>query len=429
MFRFDYRFNDSNTLYARYNIDNVYIDNPTDALGSHNVVPHVPTNAVLAFQHIFSPTVVNEAKFGVNRANYHNWSYGIAPVAISVSSASFSGLTNTSLDTEVGTTFSYIDNLTVVRGRHTLKFGANIMRVRLNNSGNTLTTQSLSYASTDDFINNKASSATYLQGEGVVGNRRTFYPGLCAGRVQGDAEPDPEPGSSLRVLLGLARDSEPLGGGGHPGLRRLLPQGHAVLRSEHQGLRAAHRPGLGACLSARQDHHPQRLRHLLRRQPERRFQRSGGKRRAALLAVLQRFPGSGLPADRIPRSQESALTAPRRSTATARTSSTTTGTSSIQQQLGHDFVGQVSYIGGQGHHLFSKYTVNLIDPATGKRPLAGFGSFGFKTNDGNNNFNTLQASLQRRFTQRPAVPDELHVVARHRRRLHRFGRSGRASRT
>jgi hypothetical protein len=111
------------------------------------VVPHVPSNAVLAFQHIFSPSTINEVKFGVNRANYHNWSYGVAPTAISVSSASFGGLTNTALDTEVGTTFSYIDNLTVVRGRHTLKFGANILRVRLNNSGNTLTTQSLSYAS------------------------------------------------------------------------------------------------------------------------------------------------------------------------------------------------------------------------------------------------------------------------------------------
>jgi hypothetical protein len=70
----------------------------------------------------------------------------------------------------------------------------------------------------------------------------------------------------------------------------------------------------------------------------------------------------------------------------------------VEQQLGRDFVGQVSYIGGQGHHLFDKYTVNLINPLTGTRPLAGFGSFGFKTNDGNNNFNGLQASLQRRFT-------------------------------
>jgi hypothetical protein len=37
---------------------------------------------------------------------------------------SFSGLTNTTLDTEAGTTSSYIDNLTWVSGRHTLKCGA-----------------------------------------------------------------------------------------------------------------------------------------------------------------------------------------------------------------------------------------------------------------------------------------------------------------
>jgi hypothetical protein len=93
-------------MFARYNIDDVYIDNPTDALGSHNVVPHVPSNAVIEFQHLFSPTVINEAKFGVNRANYHNWGYGTAPLSISVASASFDGLSSTSLDTEVGTTFS-----------------------------------------------------------------------------------------------------------------------------------------------------------------------------------------------------------------------------------------------------------------------------------------------------------------------------------
>jgi hypothetical protein len=69
----------------------------------------------------------------------------------------------------------------------------------------------------------------------------------------------------------------------------------------------------------------------------------------------------------------------------------------VQQQLPKQFVLQLGYVGGEGHHLFSKYTTNLIDPATGKRPLAGFSSFGFKTNDGNNNFNALQAMLERRF--------------------------------
>jgi hypothetical protein len=100
MFRFDYRFNDNNAMFFRYNIDNAYIDNPTDALGDHNVVPHVPTNVVLQYQRIISPSTVNEMKFGVNRSNYHNFGYGTSPVA--VSPGTFDGVSDTSLDTEVG---------------------------------------------------------------------------------------------------------------------------------------------------------------------------------------------------------------------------------------------------------------------------------------------------------------------------------------
>src|SRR5260370_36207322 len=70
----------------------------------------------------------------------------------------------------------------------------------------------------------------------------------------------------------------------------------------------------------------------------------------------------------------------------------------VQQQLPKDWLVQVGYTGSEGHHLFDRYTVNLIDPLTGKRPLAGFGSFGIKRNDGNNNFHALQTSLQRRFS-------------------------------
>ena len=38
----------------------------------------------------------------------------------------------------MGTTFNYINNLTMVRGQHTLKAGVEVRRIRLNNSGNTL---------------------------------------------------------------------------------------------------------------------------------------------------------------------------------------------------------------------------------------------------------------------------------------------------
>src|SRR5262249_41068495 len=46
---------------------------------------------------------------------------------------------------------------------------------------------------------------------------------------------------------------------------------------------------------------------------------------------------------------------------------------------------------------FDKYTVNLVNPVTGKVPLPTFGSFGMKANDGNNNFNSLQTSIRRQF--------------------------------
>ena len=397
MIRFDYLFNNRNMMYARYNIDDVYIDNPTDALGSHNVVPHVPSNSVVAFQRIFSPSVVNEAKVGVNRANYHNWSYGIAPVSMSVASASFSGLTSNSLDTEVGTTFSYIDNFTVVRGRHTLKFGMNIMRIRLNNSGNTLTTQSISYASPDDFVANKATSATYLQGEGVVGNRRTFY--------QGYAQDEWKVTPRLTLNLGLRYEYYSVnheilnrsavvdiqGCGGFcptgtpyysPNTKDFGPRVGLAWAPAFLHGKTTIRSGFGIYYGGNQNDD---------------FSDPAESAVPRYSLSSSDFPALSYPLTAFldPRNQ---LFSPKAIDRHRKDLSYNNWDFVIEQQLGHDFVAQVSYIGGEGHHLFSKYTVNLIDPSTGKRPLPGFGSFGFKTNDGNNNFNTLQVSLQRRFT-------------------------------
>lgn len=394
MFRFDYHLSNTTSMYARYNVDDAYIDNPTDALGSHNVVPHRPTNMVLQLQHIFSPTTINEVKFGLNRANYHNYSYGTAPLDVSVSG--FDGVGGTSLDTEVGTTFSYIDNLTLVRGRHNLKAGIDVRRIRLNNSGNTLTTQSVSYGSTDDFINNKAASATYNQGEGVVGNRRTYYQGYFQDELKAT--------SSLTLMLGLRYEFYSVaheilnrsavvdiqGCGGFcpkgtpyydPNTKDFGPRvGLAWAPAVFKG-KTVIRTGYGIYYGANQNDD---------------FSDPAESAVPRYSLASSDFPALSYPlvAFLDPKNQ---LFSPKAIDRHRKDLSYQNWDFVIQQQLPQDIVLQVGYVGSAGHHLFSKYTINLINPATGTRPLAGFGSFGIKTNDGNNNFNALQASLQRSF--------------------------------
>src|SRR5215470_8294859 len=394
MFRFDYLFSSRTSMYARYNIDDAFIDNPTDALGSHNVIPHVPTNVVLQLQHSFSPSTINEWKFGFNRANFHNFSFGTSP--LDVSPGPFDGVSGTSLDTEVGNTFSFIDNLTMIRGRHTLKAGVDIRRIQLNNSGNTLTTSSISYASADDFVNNKADSATFLQGEGVVGNRRTFYQGYFQDEFK--VTPNFTLNLGLRYeyysvtheILNRSQVIDIQGCGGKcpqgtpyydPNTKDFGPRiGLAWAPSVFHG-KTVIRTGYGIYYGGNQNDD---------------FSDPAESAVPRFSLSSSDFPALSFPlvAFLDPKNQ---LFSPKAIDRHRKDLNYQSWDFVIQQQLPGNIVDQVGYVGSAGHHLFTRHTINLIDPVTGKRPLAGFGSFGLKSNVGNNNFNALQASLERRF--------------------------------
>ena len=394
MLRFDYLFSDKTTMYGRYNVDHAYIDNPTDALGTHNVIPHIPTNLVLQLQHSFSPITINEWKFGFNRANYHNFTYGTA--ALDVSPGPFDGISGTSLDTEVGNTFSYIDNLTMIRGRHALKAGLDIRRIQLNNSGNTLTTSSITYASADDFINNKAASATLLQGEGVVGNRRTFYQGYFQDEFKVTQNLTLNLGlryeyyTVAREILNRSAVVDIVGCGGFcpkgtsyydPNKKDLGPRVSLAWTPPLLHGKTVIRTGYGIYYGGNQNDD---------------FSDPAESAVPRYSLSSSDFPALSFPllAFLDPKNQ---LFSPKAIDRHRKDLSYQNWDFIVQQQLPHNFVAQVGYVGSAGHHLFTRYTINLIDPATGKRPLAGFGSFGLKANDGNNNFNALQASIERRF--------------------------------
>jgi hypothetical protein len=392
--RFDYRFSDKDTMYVRYNIDNAYKDLPQDALGTHEVVPVIPQNLAVQYQKLISPTFINEAKFGWNHVDYHDWVYGTAPVA--TSPASFDGLNSNSLDTEIGTTLSFIDNITKIVGRHTFKAGIEVRRVMLNNSGNTITTQSISYATDQDFINNNAASADYLQGEGIAQSRHTMYMGYA----QDEFKVTPR----LTVNLGLRYefysvvhelnnhsavvDITGCGGFCPPGTPYYAPNtkdfgprlGIAWAPALFKG-KTTIRTGFGIYYGANQN--------------------DDFSDAAESFVPRYSWTSSDIPTLSFPLTPflnpANELFSPKAIARDRKDESYNNWDFMIQHELPKGFVAQIGYVGSKGTHLFDKYTVNLIDPATGLRPLSQFSSFGLKANTGNNNFNALQAQIQRRF--------------------------------
>lgn len=181
--RFDYKFNDRYSLYARYFRDEGRNDQPEGVTGRHVAIRAVPQNAVFAFQGTFTPTVINEFKFGFNEALTRV--NGIAPVISGIDlSATTINITGSIANTGIAgqgassgiavpgglvrqnsasngrgspyTPYSltFVDNLNWVKGSHSLKFGGEIRPIRLytDRLGGTTYT----YADLDAFLRNDA---------------------------------------------------------------------------------------------------------------------------------------------------------------------------------------------------------------------------------------------------------------------------------
>jgi hypothetical protein len=389
--RMDYHISDKSSAYIRYNTDNSNADTPSDAIGTHGLVTDITHNLVLQYQTIFSPTLINEAKFGLNRADYHNWGYGTAPIELST--ASFSSLSDTSLDTEVGTTFSYIDNLTKTAGRHTFKMGFDIRRIRLNNSGNTLTTSSVSYLTDSDFINNKAASGGYLQGEGIVGTRHTAYAFYGQDEFKVNRE--------LTLNLGLRYDyfSVPyeilnrsavvdlVGCGGFcpkgtpyysPNYFQFGPRVGVAYAPQSLHGNTVVRAGWGVYYGMNQND-----------------DFSDPAESAVPRYNIQSVNGLQLTYPILPFIVPStAPYAPKAIDRHRKEMYYENWNFNVQQKLPANFLLQMGYVGGEGHHLWDKITTNLLNSPTYNPKFA---LFGVKENNSNNNENALQVSLQRRF--------------------------------
>jgi hypothetical protein len=186
--RFDYNLNSKLRLYARYFRNQGDSSQTQNSTGSLYLTTIVPQNAVISLSQTLAPTVINETKFGFNGsktrvagvpgaspdANINGvtinltGSVALAGIAGQTGSASLaipSGLIRLSSSFNgrgapyTNNSLSFIDNLSMLRGNHNLKFGAEVRPVTLWNDQLGGTTYS--FANVTSFLNNQPSSIAF----------------------------------------------------------------------------------------------------------------------------------------------------------------------------------------------------------------------------------------------------------------------------
>lgn len=393
--RVDHRFNDNNSMWARFNTDNGVVDEPVSALEGDRETSYLrPTHFVLTYQRIFSPTVINEWKAGINRAPLNRYTYG--PFRETINISGFQTLNDSNWAVETGTNYTLMDNLAVTRGRHTLKFGGEIRRTHVNVGDPVYGNYTVTYPSRTAFLNNAVDSVAIGAGNAVLGTRKWSYYAYA----QDDFKLKPE----LTLNLGLRYEYygvnsevadryrvfdlyECLGFCPHgtpwyfADRNNFDPRigiawapkalhGKTVIRT---GAGIYHGPGQVDDVNASLDNYADNY-----------------------SLTSAEAPDLSFPIDPFLSLARNVGLTPRSLQRDRRDLYSTNWGFAIQQQLPANFVTQVAYTGNVGKKLFARLDINRLDEVTRTRFLPNFGRIDEKRQDGNSNFNALQVSLHRR---------------------------------
>jgi hypothetical protein len=177
MIRVDHRFSDKTTAFVRVNIDRAVSSVPLASSGQYladrQVLNSGPDNVATELLHIFSASLVNEAKFGFNRSTADMTNANQTNSLYAFSVPGFTTLNNNRVSIGAGNTFAGLDNVTKIFGRHVIKAGAEIRRIQMNQGK--AASGSVSYSSLAAFEANEVNTAKYTEAQPVNGLRKFTY--------------------------------------------------------------------------------------------------------------------------------------------------------------------------------------------------------------------------------------------------------------
>jgi len=400
MIRLDQRFSEKTTAFVRFNYDRAVNTQPLASSGNYledlQQLTSAPVNGAIELLHIFTPDLVNEFKFGYNRgtADTYDINHTGSPYAISVSG--FTTLNNNRISTGVGNSFSWIDNLTWIKSRHTVKTGVEIRRVQLN-QGNT-EAGTVVYASTAAFAANSVSTATLNGTLPINGLRKTQFYGYIQDEfkwtpnftlnlgarysffnifheVQGRANPFDFATCGPQGFCGVGASF------GQPNYGDIDPRIAFAWAPENEG-RTLIRAGFG-------------IYHEDGQLDDQNLPISNEVYAYSL--SNKTIPSLSYPIDPF-LVDTTGIVSPRAQDRLRKDTYVEQWGLSVQRQLPANFVATLSYVGSNGVHLLNLSEVNVVNPATGTRPYPNFGEVSWRGTQDNSSYHGFSAAVKRSFS-------------------------------
>jgi hypothetical protein len=392
LFRMDYVMNEKTTISTRFNVDHYY--NISPALAENTYTDMNTPNAVIDVQHIFSPAMLNDARIGFNRDDYQDTGDGKSIYSLTITGFTPYALGDHSYRKD--NSYSFVDNYTFTRGRHTIKAGVEIRRMQ-ENKLHFASLQGLTYLSETTFLNNQLDEFTYTPPPIETQARKNPYYGYILDEFK--IRPNLTVNIGLRYeYYGVDYDKNNLGQVFDPfscGLQYCPPGTSFYLPNLHD-----FEPRLSIAWSPEFSHGKTAIR------AGSGIFYSDGQFGGLYAATIQIGESFNLLQSNIPNL--SYPVTPFFSDATSSLSysgkdrhrkdvAVDQWTLSVEQEIAKDTMFSVTYLGTKGTHEFSAQTLNGINPLTGTRPFASLtnSTIGYTNYQGNSDLEALQVGLRR----------------------------------
>ena len=394
LIRADYHVSDRMSAFVRFNTDH-YTQTAPDGLPPSTGFSNLNTpNATIGIQNTFTPKFFNDFRFGFNRAEFLQGQ--TTPFAFALQITPFTNIGDPSGSIRNDNSFTTLDDATFLFGKHTIKAGVTVRRVQENKSSPSSPDDTLEYTNTTTFLQNLIDTDTYNGTVPLTGQRMTEYFGYVLDQYKVSSTLNLNVGLRYEYfgvnheVLGRGISVDPLNcrnvicpssiGWYSPNLLDLSPRISAAWSPEMFHGKTVIRTGFGIYYG---------------------FGQFGGLSAPISNLTSEKYtltqaqiPGLSYPVASA-QAAASGSSSPSGAPINRRDTAVDEWTLSVQQEVANQTIFQLAYFGTSVSHAFSDTTLNGLNPATGKRPYAGFSTIDYRGTFDHASTNGLQTSLQR----------------------------------